>query len=153
MRAIRAAAAMQAALPALNDEFRASWGIELQNHIGVNTGEVIAGDAAPRPAAGDRRRGEHGRPARAGGGRRARSSSATSPIAWRSDQIEVEAIAPLTLKGKAEPVAGVSGSSRSAARTPSAPRSRAPFVGREAEMDRLEMTLAGGRPRARSCGS
>ncbi len=37
LRAVRAAAAMQAAIPALNDEFRATWGIELGNHIGVNT--------------------------------------------------------------------------------------------------------------------
>src|SRR4029453_8253337 len=46
VRAVRAAAAMQAALPALNEGFRTAWGLELQNHIGVNTGEVIAGDAA-----------------------------------------------------------------------------------------------------------
>ena len=46
VRAIRAAADMQAALPALNEEFRATWGVELANHIGVNTGTVIAGDAS-----------------------------------------------------------------------------------------------------------
>jgi len=46
LRAVRAAADMQAALPALNDQFRATWGVELRNHIGVNTGEVIAGDSS-----------------------------------------------------------------------------------------------------------
>jgi class 3 adenylate cyclase len=46
VRAIRGAAAMQAALPALNDAFRSQWGLELRNHIGVNSGEVIAGDAS-----------------------------------------------------------------------------------------------------------
>ena len=47
VRAVRAAADMQAALPALNDAVpRETWGIELRNHIGVNTGEVIAGDAS-----------------------------------------------------------------------------------------------------------
>jgi class 3 adenylate cyclase len=45
LRAVRGAAAMQAALPALNEDFRARWGLELRNHIGVNSGEVIAGDA------------------------------------------------------------------------------------------------------------
>src|SRR5207247_1753374 len=46
LRAIRAAADMQAALPALNATFLAERGLELENHIGVNTGEVIAGDAS-----------------------------------------------------------------------------------------------------------
>src|SRR5690349_24454974 len=46
VRAIRAAADMQAALPELNRAFREEWQLELHNHIGVNTGEVIAGDAS-----------------------------------------------------------------------------------------------------------
>ena len=46
LRATRAAFDMQAALPVLNDEFRQTWGITLLNQIGVNTGEVVAGDAA-----------------------------------------------------------------------------------------------------------
>ena len=45
VRAIRAAADMQAALDRLNPEFRAAFSLELSNHIGVNSGEVIAGDA------------------------------------------------------------------------------------------------------------
>ena len=45
LRAVRAAAAMQAALPTLNDQLRLTSGMEIHNHIGVNTGEVIAGDA------------------------------------------------------------------------------------------------------------
>ena len=46
IRAIRAAAEMQEALPELNRAFREQWGLELHNHIGVNTGEVVAGDAS-----------------------------------------------------------------------------------------------------------
>ena len=38
IRAIRAAAEMQEALPDLNRSFREQWGLELHNHIGVNTG-------------------------------------------------------------------------------------------------------------------
>src|SRR6187455_2033431 len=37
VRAIRAAADMQAALPELNRAFREEWQLELHNHIGVNT--------------------------------------------------------------------------------------------------------------------
>ncbi|HET7181354.1 MAG TPA: adenylate/guanylate cyclase domain-containing protein, partial [Candidatus Limnocylindrales bacterium] len=45
IRAIRAAAEMQTALDALNPGFRTDHGLELSNHTGVNSGEVIAGDA------------------------------------------------------------------------------------------------------------
>src|SRR6185503_12829805 len=43
LRAVRAARDMQDALPALNAAFEAEHGITLANHIGVNTGEVVAG--------------------------------------------------------------------------------------------------------------
>ena len=104
VRAIRAAAAMQAALPALNDGFRATWGIELQNHIGVNTGEVIAGDASlgQRLVTGDAVN-TAARLEQAAGAREIVLGALTYRLA--RDQIEVEAIPPLTLKGKAEPVA------------------------------------------------
>src|SRR6478735_4762486 len=104
VRAIRAAAAMQAALPALNDGFRSAWGIELQNHIGVNTGEVIAGDASlgQRLVTGDAVN-TAARLEQAAGAREIVLGALTYRLA--RDQIEVEAIPPLTLKGKAEPVA------------------------------------------------
>jgi class 3 adenylate cyclase/tetratricopeptide (TPR) repeat protein len=139
LRAIRAAAAMQAALPALNDGFRATWGVELGNHIGVNTGEVIAGDASlgQRLVTGDAVN-TAARLEGAAGPRETILGDLTYRLA--RDHIEVEPIPPLTLKGKAEPVAafrlvGVRG--------PQAERTSlaTPFVGRQAEMDRLEMTL------------
>src|SRR5206468_9571216 len=46
LRAVRAAADMQAALVLLNPSFRTDHGLELSNHIGVNSGEVIAGEAS-----------------------------------------------------------------------------------------------------------
>jgi len=46
LRAVRTAQEMLAALRALNDELGASIGLELQARIGVNTGEVLAGDPA-----------------------------------------------------------------------------------------------------------
>ncbi|MDQ3865672.1 MAG: AAA family ATPase [Actinomycetota bacterium] len=46
LRAVRAAVEMREALAALNEELRGSWGVELAVRIGVNTGEVVAGDHA-----------------------------------------------------------------------------------------------------------
>ena len=44
LRAVRAAAEMRSALDRLNTELCRSWDVELDIRIGVNTGEVIAGD-------------------------------------------------------------------------------------------------------------
>src|SRR6476646_409806 len=45
-RALRAALDMQSVLPDLNEDLAARWGVRVLNAIGVNTGEVIAGDAS-----------------------------------------------------------------------------------------------------------
>ena len=44
LRAVRAAVEMRDTLAVLNRELEAGWGVRLANRIGVNTGEVIAGD-------------------------------------------------------------------------------------------------------------
>jgi predicted ATPase/class 3 adenylate cyclase/DNA-binding SARP family transcriptional activator len=44
LRAVRAAVEMRARLVSLNAELEEGWGVRLANRIGVNTGEVIAGD-------------------------------------------------------------------------------------------------------------
>ncbi len=46
LRAVRAALDMQAALAILNRDLSARWGIELVIRTGINTGEVVAGDAS-----------------------------------------------------------------------------------------------------------
>ena len=46
LRAVRAAADMRAALAELNEELERRYGVTLQTHTGVNTGQVIAGDPA-----------------------------------------------------------------------------------------------------------
>jgi class 3 adenylate cyclase/tetratricopeptide (TPR) repeat protein len=46
LRAVRAAAAMRERLSELNVELEASWATRLEIRIGVNTGEVLAGDAS-----------------------------------------------------------------------------------------------------------
>ncbi|HEX5591552.1 MAG TPA: adenylate/guanylate cyclase domain-containing protein [Candidatus Limnocylindrales bacterium] len=140
LRAVRAAADMQAALPALNEEFGRRHGVELLNHIGVNTGEVIAtGDASTgqRLVTGD------------AVNTAARLEQAAGPAEiilgelthrLTRNQVEVEVIEPLVLKGKAEPVpayrfAGI-GERQDDAAGPATP-----FVGREAEMARLAEAL------------
>jgi len=139
VRAVRGAAAMQAALPALNEEFRRLWGLELQNHIGVNSGEVIAGDASlgQRLVTGDAVN-TAARLEQAAGPREVILGDLTYRLA--RDQIEAEPIPPLTLKGKTEPVPAYR-----LVRVAQLPSERAagatPFVGREAEMSRLKETL------------
>jgi predicted ATPase/class 3 adenylate cyclase len=46
LRAVRAAHEMRERLEALNDELDRDWGVALRSRIGVNTGEVMAGDPA-----------------------------------------------------------------------------------------------------------
>lgn len=44
LRAVRAACEMRQSLTALDEEFERMWGVRLRGRIGVNTGEVMAGD-------------------------------------------------------------------------------------------------------------
>ncbi len=142
LRAVRAAADMQQALPELNAAFEREWGMTLGNHIGVNTGEVVAGDASlgQRLVTGDTVNVA------------ARLEQAAGPgevllgaLTYRlvRGAVLVEPVAPLTLKGKAEPVpayrlTGVGDRAEGFER-----RSDAPMVGREAEMAELRDVFAG----------
>jgi class 3 adenylate cyclase/tetratricopeptide (TPR) repeat protein len=139
VRAVRGAAAMQAALPELNEAFLAQWGLELRNHIGVNSGEVIAGDASlgQRLVTGDAVN-TAARLEQAAGPQEVILGDLTYRLA--RDQIEAEPIPPLTLKGKTEPVPAyrlLQVAQRPAERAAPA----TPFVGREEELTRLETTL------------
>ena len=140
VRAIRAAADMQAALELLNPSFRTDHDLELSNHIGVNSGEVIAGDAstAQRLVTGDAVNTAARLEQAAGGG-----EIVLGDLTYRlaRDQIEVEIMQPLTLKGKAEPVPAY----RLVNVRTQAASERAhgtPFVGRETEMGTLARGLA-----------
>ncbi len=139
LRAVRAALDMQAALPPLNEAFEMEWGISLENHIGVNTGEVVAGDASlgQRLVTGD------------AVNVAARLEQAAAPrevligdLTYRlvRDAAEVEAVQPLSLKGKAEPVPAYR---LTAVRTgvAAARRQDAPMVGRVEEVALLDRTL------------
>jgi class 3 adenylate cyclase/tetratricopeptide (TPR) repeat protein len=103
LRAARAAVELQGSLAELNEELQRSWGARLQIRIGVNTGDVVAGD----PAAGQSFvSGDAVNVA-------ARLEQAAQPgeillgpetVALVRDAVRVEAVEPLSLKGKAEPV-------------------------------------------------
>ncbi|HEX5039442.1 MAG TPA: adenylate/guanylate cyclase domain-containing protein [Candidatus Limnocylindria bacterium] len=133
LRAVRAARETQAALATLNDELERDFGVRLTNRTGVNTGEVVTGDAAgeQRIVIGDTVN------------TAARLEQAAGPnevligqLTWRlvRDAVEVEAVEPLDLKGKAEPVPAyrlidVAPDAEGAARD-----GRQPLVGRAEEL-------------------
>jgi class 3 adenylate cyclase/tetratricopeptide (TPR) repeat protein len=103
LRAVRAAGEMQIALEALNAELEREHAVGLLARIGVNTGEVVAGD----PSGGQRLvTGDAVNVA-------ARLEQAASPgevllgestFRLVRDAVEVEPVEPLELKGKTEPV-------------------------------------------------
>jgi class 3 adenylate cyclase/tetratricopeptide (TPR) repeat protein len=136
LRASRAALEMQAALPALNAELESTWRVTVEHHIGVNTGEVIAGDASlgQRLVTGD------------AVNVAARLEQAAPPqgvlmgeLTHRlvRDAVTVEPVEPLVLKGKAEHVPAYRLLSVSRAVEGFRRRQDAPMVGREAEMAAL----------------
>lgn len=100
LRAVSAAAALRAAISELNQELETRYGVSLHLRIGVNTGEVVVG-TEERLATGD------------AVNVAARLEQAASPdeillgeetFRLARDAIEVEPVAQLTLRGKADPV-------------------------------------------------
>ena len=136
LRAVRAAAGMQAALETLNEELQRVYGVQLANRTGVNTGEVVAGDPSTgqRLVTGDAVN-VAARLEQAAGEREVLLGELTYRLV--RDDVDVEQVEPLELKGKSEPVPayrllGVHES------TSPAGRGTAPFVGREQELATLE---------------
>ena len=132
LRACRAAWDMQRALERLNEELMSRWGATLANRIGVNTGEVVADDASAgqRLVTGDPVN-VAARLEQAAGEMQTLIGQPTYELVH--DAVEVEAVEPLTLKGKSQPVPayqlnavrGEIGVAR---------RLERPMVGREAEL-------------------
>ncbi len=136
LRAVRAAMEMQTAMASMNVDIELEFGVTLAARIGVNTGEVIAGD----PSAG------HGFVSGDAINVAARLEAAADPgmvfigeptYKLVRDAVKVEPVPALTLKGKAEPMPAfrlleviphVLGSSR---------RLDSPLVGREEELQQL----------------
>jgi class 3 adenylate cyclase len=103
LRAVRAAAEMRSRLEELNAELERDWGVRIRVRTGVNTGEVVAGDpsSGQRFATGDAvnvaKRFEEAAPA---------GEIFIGEPTYRlvRDAVEVEAVEPLELKGKGEPI-------------------------------------------------
>ncbi|MFT3954974.1 MAG: AAA family ATPase [Piscinibacter sp.] len=136
LRAVRAAIGMQTALRGVNADLSARYGVALANRTGVNTGEVVATDDAgadQKLATGDAvnvaARLEQAAP---------ENQIYLGETTWRlvRDAVEVEAVEPLELKGKAQRVPafrlvaaqGLDGLVR---------RHDRPLVGREAELSAI----------------
>jgi class 3 adenylate cyclase len=140
LRAVRAAAEMREALADLNKELERDRGVVLQVRIGVNTGEVVAsGDATSQAMVTGDAVNVAARLEQAAAPGEIFLGEATYQLA--RDAVDVEAVEPLPLKGKAEPVPafrlvrivpGASGHARSLDR---------PIVGRERELRLLEQTF------------
>ena len=137
LRAVRAAVGMRTALTELNQTLQTRFGVTLAARTGVNTGEVVALDdptADQKLATGDAvnvtARLEQAAPA---------NEIYIGEVTYRlvRDAVEVEAVEPLTLKGKSQPVPayrlisapGLYGNER---------RVDTPVVGRDAELAALQ---------------
>ena len=134
-RAVRAAEEMRVALSGLNDELETGWGVRLAARIGVNTGEVVAGDpeSGQRLVTGDAVN-VAARLEQAAG----EMEVFLGPLTYRlvRDEVEAEPVEPLALKGKADRVPAYR--LRGLARTHGRPRRPpAPLVGRGPELAAL----------------
>jgi predicted ATPase len=134
LRAVRAAAGMQGALDALNDELERRYGVRIANRTGVNTGEVVAGDptAGQRLVTGDAVN-VAARLEQAAGECEVLLGELTYKLV--RDQIEAEAVEPLELKGKSQRVPAYR--LVSIRETAEPRRRRAPLVGRAGELAQL----------------
>jgi class 3 adenylate cyclase/tetratricopeptide (TPR) repeat protein len=140
-RAIRAALAMQLSIQTLNDDLERQHGVRLALRIGINTGEVVAGMlggdvqsayTVVGDAVNTAQRFESVAPLN-----QILVSETTRRLAIHS--FEFETLPPVTLKGKAEPVAAyrVIGRRRDEEIEPDA----SPLIGREEQLSRLQAAL------------
>jgi class 3 adenylate cyclase/tetratricopeptide (TPR) repeat protein len=103
LRACRAALEMQARLPRLNEEFERRFGTRIALRIGVNTGEVVAGDPASRETfvTGDAVN-VAARLEQTAGPDEVLLGELTFKLV--RDAVRAEAVDPLMAKGKSEPL-------------------------------------------------
>ena len=135
LRGVRAAAELQEVLGRMNDELlRAKYGVGLELRIGVNTGEVVAGDPSTGSSfvAGDAvnvaARLEQAAPP----GEVLLGSETRQAV---GEAVDVQAVEPLDLKGKSEKVRAFR---LLALRAPEASPGLLPLIGRDHEQDRLD---------------
>jgi class 3 adenylate cyclase/tetratricopeptide (TPR) repeat protein len=141
LRAVRTGMAMQRRLVELNEELKATWGVELECRIGINTGEVVAGDPGTGATfvTGDAvnlaKRLEQ-----AAGPGEILIGTATYPLV--RDAVEVGPRERFTVKGKAEPVSPFRLDHVDATAAGVARRLDAELVDREAELAVLHSVAA-----------
>ena len=134
LRAVRAAVDMRVALAELNEELDRDRGVRIESRIGVNTGEVVAGEGqtlAVGDAVNVAARLEQG----AAPGETLLGASTHRLV---RDAVEAEPAVPLDAKGKSEPVAAfrLIGLVEGAEFIPR--RLDSPLVGRENELAQLQ---------------
>ena len=140
LRAVRAGMEMQRQLAVLNEELRTTWGVELACRIGINTGEVVAGD----PGTGDTfvtgdavNLGKRLEQAAAPG--EILIGTATYPLV--KDAVRVGPRERFSAKGKRGPVERFRLDDVDATAAGYARRMDMPLVGRERELERLGPTV------------
>jgi class 3 adenylate cyclase len=141
LRAVRAATELQGRLAILNEELERDRGVRIAVRIGINTGEVVAGDEATgEPFATGDAVNVAARLEQAAGAGEILLGDPTRRLL--QEAIGVEAVEPLPLKGKAEPVPAW----RLLEILPDVPAFTrpisAPLIGREAELAELEAAFA-----------
>jgi class 3 adenylate cyclase len=136
LRALRAADEMRAELRRLNEELREEGGVPMQHRIGINTGEVVSGDArlgqglvlgdAVNVAA---RFEQHAAP----------GEILLDPVTRElaGPEIRTEAVPPLVAKGKSRPLPAFRLLEVGAATDDAPVVARTPLVGRAQELDDL----------------
>ena len=136
LRAVRAASEMRGELEELNERLEARWGVRLRVRMGVNTGEVVAGDPSRGQAfaTGDAVN-VAARLEQAAGADEILIGDETRRLV--RDAVRAEAVEPLTLKGKSRPVPAFRLVEVLAEASGVVRRLDSPIVGRERELARL----------------
>jgi class 3 adenylate cyclase/tetratricopeptide (TPR) repeat protein len=140
LRATRAAVEMVEALGMLNDELKRRWGVSLEVRIGVNTGEVVAGDPSDGQvfATGDAVN-VAARLQQAAQPGEVLIGEATHRLV--GDHVVVGEVAPLAVKGKNALVRAARVLGVAAGTPPLSPPAGSRFVGRERELRLLHETF------------
>ncbi len=141
-RAVRAGLGMQGAMDEVNEPLSAQHGITFELCVGINTGEVLAGHVGDSyTVIGDTVNVAARLQAAARPG-----SVTVGELTYRAtrEAIDYSALAPLVLKGKAEPVPAweALATDQKPSADPSARSVEAPLVGRAAELAALQELLA-----------
>ena len=136
LRAVRAAEEMQATLARFSAELEAQRGISLRTRVGVNTGEVVAGDPTTGQTlvTGDAVN-VAARLEQAAGVGEVLIGATTYRLV--RDAVVVEGVEPLTLKGKQHPVPAYRVLSVTPGADPLARRQDTALVGRDRELSRI----------------